>query len=332
MKNFFPKSISKEGIKKIYEQLDNLIYKINEKDSNLGIGFFCYIKYKDKKIPALIISNCEISGKKYIKEINISNNDISKQIQLGETRFIDKKNNLMLFEVKLNKKDKINFIEIDNLIFCPNSEQFYYQKSIYIIQSGNKFKNSYASFGTIDIVNKSHFLYYANLSSNIKGFPILDLLNNKLIGIHESVDGHYCKGKFLNYAFKEFLIRYKINQKNEIKKTLKNENEINIVVKVNKTDIGKKIFFLDNYSNKDKEESESDSDYINHLKQLTNSNTKLTINKEQKEFTNFLIPEKIGKYNINLKFDINLTDCSYMFAECEKIESINFISFNTKNV
>ena len=236
----------------------------------------------------------------------------------------------MLFEVKPNKKDKINFIEVDNLIFWQNSEQFFCQKTIYIIHSGNNFKNSFASFGTIDTVNESFFLYYANLSSNIKGFPILDIFSNKLIGIHESIDGHYCKGKFLNYAFKEFLIKYKLNKKNEIKKTFENENEINIVVKVNKTDIGKKIYFLDNYSNKDKEES--DCGYIYHLKELTNSNTKLTINKEKKEFTNFFIPEKIGKYIINLKFDINLTDCSYMFAESEKIESINFISFNTKNV
>ncbi len=87
----FPKSISKEGIKKIYEQLDNLIYKISDKDNNLGIGFFCHITYKEIKIPVLIISNCQISGQKYIKEINISNKNINKRINLGEARYIDKK-------------------------------------------------------------------------------------------------------------------------------------------------------------------------------------------------------------------------------------------------
>ena len=218
----FPRAINKNGIKNIYEQLDNLIYEINEKDNNLGIGFFCYIRIKKKKIPVLIINNCQTSGKKYIKEINISNNDINKKIKLGDTRYIDKKTNLMIFEVKLNKKDKINFIEIDNIIYESNSEIYYYKESIYILQKENHFKNIYVSFGTIDILDDSYFFYSANLSSSIKGFPILNLSNNKLIGIHETKCGHYYKGKYLKYALKEFLIRYKLIEKNKLKKNVEN--------------------------------------------------------------------------------------------------------------
>ena len=33
-----------------------------------------------------------------------------------------------------------------------------------------------------------------------------------------------------------------------------------------------------------------------------------------------------------IKFNINLTDCSYMFVRCEEIININFVSFNTKNI
>ena len=300
----FPRAINKNGIKNIYDQLDNLLYKINEEDSELGIGFFCYLRIRrKKKIPVLIINNCQTSGKKYIKEINIFNNGINKKLQFGDTKYIDKKNNLMIFEVKPNRNDKFNFLEPDNLIFNSNSEMFYCKESMYIFQNDNKFKNVYVSFGTINTVDESHFLYNTNLSSLIKGLPILNLYNNKLIGIHESKCGHYYKGRFLKYAFKEFLNRYKVNEKNKLKKNF--ENEINIIVKVNKSDIGKKIYFLDNYENNGKEDSDN-SLSLNHLKELTCTNTYIYINKEEKEFTNFFIPKKDGKYNINLKFDINI--------------------------
>ena len=50
----------------------------------------------------------------------------------------------------------------------------------------------------------------------------------------------------------------------------------------------------------------------------------------KKEFKNYYIPEKEGEYNIKLKFNINLIDSSYMFANCDKIVQINFIHFDTK--
>ena len=54
--------------------------------------------------------------------------------------------------------------------------------------------------------------------------------------------------------------------------------------------------------------------------------------KKKKNIKNIFIPNKEGIYNINIKFNINLTDCSYMFVGCDNIININFISFNTKNV
>ena len=56
------------------------------------------------------------------------------------------------------------------------------------------------------------------------------------------------------------------------------------------------------------------------------------INKErQTKFNKYFIPKEEGVYNIILKFESNFTDCSYMFAECENIIEISFISFNTEN-
>ena len=58
-------------------------------------------------------------------------------------------------------------------------------------------------------------------------------------------------------------------------------------------------------------------------------NTELYINEKLYKYKNYFIPEEEGEYKIKVKFDTNLTDCSYMFAGCENIIKLNFISFNT---
>ena len=55
------------------------------------------------------------------------------------------------------------------------------------------------------------------------------------------------------------------------------------------------------------------------FKELNSKNTKLYINDIKKEYKNYFIPEKEGDYNIKLKFNINLTNCNYMFAYCKNI-------------
>ena len=49
------------------------------------------------------------------------------------------------------------------------------------------------------------------------------------------------------------------------------------------------------------------------------------------KYEKYFIPEKEGEYKIELRFDINLTDCSYMFSGCENIKSIEFLNFTTIN-
>ena len=95
-------------------------------------------------------------------------------------------------------------------------------------------------------------------------------------------------------------------------------NEIDILLTINKNDINKEIYFLNEYNN--------------NIKELNDKNAELYINNIKKEYKKYFIPEKEGKYNIKLKFNINLTNCSYMFSNCENITKINFISFNTKYV
>ena len=59
-------------------------------------------------------------------------------------------------------------------------------------------------------------------------------------------------------------------------------------------------------------------------------NAEIYINNKREEYKKYFIPKEIGLYNILINFNINIEECSYMFAGCEKIIDINFINFNTK--
>ena len=194
----------------------------------------------------------------------------------------------------------INYLELDNNIYQNDTELNYFKESIYIINYNNENDIS-VTFGIINNINKSQLLYTDNIDLNSHCLPIFNLSNNKIIGIHINKSKYYNKGIFFKYI--ELINNYK--------------NEIDIIIDVKKEHIKNKIFFLGEENN---------------LKELNKNNTELYINDKKYEYQIYFIPEKEDEYNIKLKFNISLNDCSYMFAGCKNIKKIKFISFNTKNV
>ena len=97
----------------------------------------------------------------------------------------------------------------------------------------------------------------------------------------------------------------------------KYENEINIVIGISEYDINTKIEFLCN----------NDS-----FKELNNMNTELFFKNKKHKYQKNFFPKNEGVYNIKLKFNTILTDCSYMFSNCKNIVEINFINFNTLKI
>ena len=55
------------------------------------------------------------------------------------------------------------------------------------------------------------------------------------------------------------------------------------------------------------------------------TNTELYINNKKYKYEKYFIPEKEGEYNILLKFNIIISDCSCMFGECSNIINIDLI-------
>ena len=213
---------------------------------------------------------------------------------------------------------------------------YFHKKSIYIIQYNNvkDLNDVTVSYGLINNIKGGQFKFSGNINKDSEVSLIFNLANNKLIGFFEfDPNNYYNKGIFFNNIIKDFIKSYKFNHNIKNQKNIKSENnEIDLIIKIGKEDVKKNIYFLDNYQYKD---NDNINHYHDNLEELNELNTELYIkddnnhykNHKFKKFFNF---EKEGEYKIKMKFNIYLKNCSYMFAGCKNIISINCISFNTK--
>ena len=137
-----------------------------------------------------------------------------------------------------------------------------------------------------------------------------------------------------NY-FNDFVIFENIN-----KKYSQMKNEIIMTIKIDKNDINKDIYFLDNIADedkcKDKKEDEIDEDQykIRHdkLNEMNESNTYLYINDIKYKFQKYFNFKKVGEYKIKIKLNFLIKDCSFMFYNCKNIINIDLSNFNTMNI
>ena len=310
-----PNPVTKEVTKKILDQINNSMYKFITEEGKIEYGYFCYIKSQNKNIQLIIINNYDINKIENGK-INVSINITSELIELGYIRYYNKKLNMSIIEIKGNiNNSNINFFEIDDDLYENGVEFEYNKKSIYIIQYNN-INNISVSYGIINNINKKQLFYLANINTNSKISFIFNLSNNKLLGIHEIKSKHYNKGLFFSHII-EFVNKYK--KLNKYKDNQYSNNEIDISINVSNKEVNKDVYFLSN--------NEKDN-----FTELNESNAEIIINDIKYKYAKYFKPEREGEYNIKLKFNINLTDCSYMFANCKNIKNINFISFNTRYI
>ena len=323
----YSKPLTKQCMKKILEQMENSIYKIKGKDKKFGIAFFSKIKIRKIIIP-IILTNYRIIDEQYIQNnngIEIQINNKLKKIRFNDRRFkyINKEYDLTVIEIKESKKIKINFFDIDEAVYLNNSEMLYNKESIYIMHNNNENEIS-ISLGKIKYLNTSEIICFSNKIKNDNISPIFNLSNNKLIGILKSNSKYYIKGLFLKLIINEFINLYKANHKMK--------NEIDILVKVEKKDINKEIYFLNKeYSDYNKNHYVKQNDYYN-LKELNEFNTELSINGKIYKYNKYFNPDKEGEYKIKLRFDFNLTNCAFMFNECINIIELNLCYFKTKYI
>ena len=192
-----------------------------------GTGFFCYLPYQNNTLIPVLITNYHIINDEIIeknKVINVTLNDDKelKKIPVENDRniYLNKTYDIAIIEIK--KKDNINyFLDLDNNIFLDDSEILYEKESIYILQYPNGDKES-VSYGLLKKIDDFDIIHWCSTSKGSSGSPILNLKDNKVIGVHKECDlyKNLNKGTFLKEPLKDF-IKSINNQKIEFIKNTK---------------------------------------------------------------------------------------------------------------
>ena len=312
----YPIPVSIKSTKIILEQLQKYICKILKNKGGKGTGFFCHINYENIIMPVLITNN-HVINEYYLKnnqiiKITFNNDNEDKNIELNNRLiYTNEEYDVTIIEIK-PEKDKIKyFLELDENLFKDESNLFYEKQSIYIIQYPKG--EAAVSYGIINNIQSYDIIHLCCTDSGSSGSPILNLSNNKIIGVHKEGKLKLNKGTFLKFPINDFINKH-------LKDNIKN-NEIELTLKIEKKDVNKDIYFLDNVDYI--EYRRNIKHFHDNLKEMNELNVNLYINNNRMKYKKFFIPEKEGIYTIKLKFKINIKDCSFMFAGCKNITRID---------
>ena len=94
------KPVPKPYAKKIYEQMENYLYRINEKEGNYEIGYFIRLKDKNKKNHLALVTSPNVLKDIESNSLKITLDKEPKLIELGDIRYEDKKYGKAVIEIK----------------------------------------------------------------------------------------------------------------------------------------------------------------------------------------------------------------------------------------
>ena len=221
------KQVSMSGTETILNQMKNCICNIKINDTS-GTGFFCEIYYKGIKV---LMTNYHMLNEKYYNEndelnlfINNNRDEITLNLKIKRKTYFNKKYDLTMIELKNEDDININnYLQLDDNLFKNEINEFYKDISIYTIQYplGN---NATVSYGLSNGINNFEINHTCSTEHGSSGSPILNLSNNKVIGIHkQSVKNfNYNIGTCLQFPLNDFF------EKNEMDNNIiKDDNEKN---------------------------------------------------------------------------------------------------------
>jgi hypothetical protein len=248
-KSFNP--ISFEQTEKILGQMKNYICKIIIDKVTKGTGFLCKIPlHGDNKLTPVLITNNNVINDNMLarkKDITIESFCTTsikrKKINLSNrTAYNNKKLGISIIEI-VNKDGfkNINMFELDEDMLSSGKTDKFIDKSIYMIHSNQE--TLYVSYGLVNDIGKNqsyNFMHTCKAFNGSSGSPILNLENNKIIGIHSSTNVNINEGFFLNFSTsKENISKtQKEIKKTEFKATIKDyESAFGMAAKTSSKDI-----------------------------------------------------------------------------------------------
>ena len=306
------------------------------------------------------MTNRHVIDEEYIKknkeiQLTLNNDKEEKKIKINEINgnraiyISNEELDTTIIEIKPDDKiSEDSYLDIDENI-STDLNNYYNKESVYIIHypKSEEVKVSYGIINDIADNNINHFCCTENGSS---GSPIINLDNNKIIGIHKkgAIGKKFNIGSYLKQPINDFINEYKTNTiMFNIEKEKKNEefkiedniindnndkNEIVIKVKIEENDVGKKKYFLDNVNYTEQINFQKIIHDHDNLGELNESNVDLYIDNKQYKYEKFFEPKKEGEYEIKLIFKKPIINCNSMFEGCTIIKNFNFEYFNTKEV
>lgn len=218
-----PNSVSIEKTDLILKQLKRSIFEIKYNDIK-STGFLCKIKINEDAINALVLNykvfNEKISLNNEILKISFDNgkNDkTSLEISVNSNRIKKyfEELNVTIIEIKEEdikeggKFNDIEFLELDDNLDKEDSELFYNDESIYVLHYKEENKAS-VSYGLIAETIGNEIIIYCDINQSSIGAPILNLTNNKIIGICKEItkDSSDRKGVIFKYTKNLIVLGY----------------------------------------------------------------------------------------------------------------------------
>ena len=336
------------------KSFEKIIFTVKN-NGKKGTGFFCKIKNPNSSdsLPVLITSsqfyNKEDFYTKKKIELIIKNYKYTLYVDDSRKSYInDDKYNISLLEIK-----KEDYLDIDSFLEIESDESFdsnnlYQNESLGLVSYNKKEKNYNAIKFKIKTINENQyaFKFESNLNEELIGSPIINITNNKILGIYKNYDKkiNLNNGILLKIPINEFFEEERqreiFNPKNKnifkTSKTLKstirlnNENEekeIGIIYIIPKKLHDLRLFgddFVKNNKDKckllfydEKRDKEIEYELCSLLK--TDFINDIT---EPKESCNC--------FRVVLKLNEDLTDLSSMFKDCITLISFDHFFSNLK--
>ena len=359
-----PISLPKQEV--ITKQMKKCVCKIHKNGLN-GTGFFSLIPYGNTQIKVLLTNN-HVLKENDIKDNNIisfsiNNNMKYIKIEKGRKKYTSEKYDTTIIEIKDTDdlEDVVEYLVIDesNLqsikkgkieIYNEHFNNIYKNESLYVLNflGGKEIVISYGLFAKIE---ESKIYHKCTTDYGSSGAPILSLENNKLIGIHygfmDNVKFNFNLGTLIAFPIIDFLSNIKTTK--EIPKNPL--NSMTIRYKIYEYDIKLRLFgeeFVRNNKNNCviilEGKTQELTEHINiSSKMKSQGHVEITL-KEINTITNMSHMfcrgiEEMDRMLVTNINDINkwntkyVTDMSYLFCGCEKLETLPDISsWNTSNV
>ena len=238
-------------------QMKKSICKIKCNDKEKGIGFICFIPYPQKyNLFTFLITTNHVLNKEDISDKNTINISLDNEKSIYSLKIDDSR------KVYTNEKYDITFIEIlkddgiDNFLFLDidleileyKSHEKFNKAPIYLLHYPKEEKIDY-SIGEIQNISEDTIEYSRPSENEPSGYPILNLNNYKVIGVHKrkKEEDNLNIGIFIKSAiddcnnyFKNNLVKKEYNE-NEFQIIIKNEYGKEFTIDVEPTDTIEKV-------------------------------------------------------------------------------------------